>query len=195
VGRWEPNTRGRLAQIAHELFAEQGFERTTAAEIAARAGVTERTFFRNFADKREVLFYGGEMLEAHVAQVVATGPDVSSADLVRAAVLSMAAAVQTNPERARTRNATITAHPELRERELTKMDGVVAAIARALRDRGTAPGQARLVAEVGVAVFRTAFTRWVGQESGELPDVVEETFAELSAVLGGSALLGEHDER
>jgi hypothetical protein len=57
--RWEPNARGRLEQAALALYGERGFENTTVAEIAARAGLTERTFFRHFADKREVLFAGG----------------------------------------------------------------------------------------------------------------------------------------
>ena len=63
MGRWEPDARGRLAKAAMTLYADQGFDQTTVAEIAARAGLTERTFFRHFADKREVLFYGMEMLQ------------------------------------------------------------------------------------------------------------------------------------
>jgi len=180
VGRWEPNTRGRLAQIAHELFAEKGFDATTAAEIATRAGVTERTFFRNFADKREVLFYGGELLEAHVAQVVADSPATSASALVRAAVLSMAIAVQTNPGRARARHGVIGSHPELRERELTKMDGVVVALTTALVGRGIDGDAAALRAEVGVAVFKVSFARWVAATDSELPDVTRTVFDELA---------------
>src|SRR6516162_6467851 len=74
MGRWEPDARGRLAKAAMVLYAEQGFERTTVAEIAARAGLTERTFFRHFADKREVLFYGMERLRGLLARAVADAP-------------------------------------------------------------------------------------------------------------------------
>src|SRR5215470_10512641 len=69
--RWEPNARGRLAQAALELYVERGFEQTTVAEIARHAGLTERTFFRHFADKREVLFWGAGELQEVVASTVA----------------------------------------------------------------------------------------------------------------------------
>ena len=62
MGRWEPDARGRLVKAAMELYGERGFEQTTVAEIAERAGLTERTFFRHFADKREVLFAGAGAL-------------------------------------------------------------------------------------------------------------------------------------
>src|SRR5215469_10186938 len=74
MGRWEPNARGRLAQAALTLYAEQGFEQTTAAEIARFAGLTERTFFRHFADKREVLFYGADSLRDLLVRAVADVP-------------------------------------------------------------------------------------------------------------------------
>jgi AcrR family transcriptional regulator len=185
VGRWEPNARGRLAQIALELFAEQGFERTTAAEVAERAGLTERTFFRHFADKRDVLFYGGEMLEALLVEVIATtAPDSPPMEVARVALERAAQAVQSNPERARTRDAVIAAHPELRERELTKMAGLSAALQRALRERAVAPETADLAAETGIAAFKVAFVRWVGGPAdAEFPTVLQETFAELTTLI------------
>src|SRR5579872_6753902 len=75
MGRWEPNARGRLEQAAMELFLERGFEQATVTEIAGRAGLTQRTFFRHFADKREVLFYGQEMLRDLLVAAVADAPD------------------------------------------------------------------------------------------------------------------------
>ncbi|MER7370487.1 helix-turn-helix domain-containing protein, partial [Nonomuraea wenchangensis] len=75
MGRWEPNARGRLEEAALELYGERGYEQTTVAEIARRAGLTERTFFRHFADKREVLFGGGTLLEERLTAAVAAAPD------------------------------------------------------------------------------------------------------------------------
>src|SRR3974390_410375 len=74
MGRWEPDSRGRLQEAALDLFAERGFDQTTAAEIAARAGLTERTFFRHFADKREVLFGGSVFLRDHIVSAVQGAP-------------------------------------------------------------------------------------------------------------------------
>ena len=74
MGRWEPDSRGRLQEAALALFSEHGFDQTTAAEIAARAGLTERTFFRHFADKREVLFGGSEVLQERIVSDVAAAP-------------------------------------------------------------------------------------------------------------------------
>src|SRR6202035_2298884 len=78
MGRWEPNARGRLEQAALELYLERGFEQTTVAEIAKRAGLTERTFFRHFADKREVLFSGAGALEELLVSAVAGAPESSA---------------------------------------------------------------------------------------------------------------------
>src|ERR1700744_173372 len=79
MSRWEPNARGRLEQAAAELFAERGFDETTVADIAARAGLTERTFFRHFADKREVLFSGQELFTSAVVTAVAAAPGTATA--------------------------------------------------------------------------------------------------------------------
>src|SRR5215471_19817634 len=102
MGRWEPNARGRLAAAALALYAEQGFEQTTVAEIAARAGLTERTFFRHFADKREVLFYGMDMARDLLTRTVADAPaSAAPMDAVRAGLEAFGAMIQENPERAR----------------------------------------------------------------------------------------------
>jgi AcrR family transcriptional regulator len=113
MGRWEPDARGRLAKAAMALYAEQGFEQTTVAEIAARAGLTERTFFRHFADKREVLFYGMERLRDLLARAVADAPASATAmDAVGAAFEAAGAMFQENPERVRLRDAIVSANAE-----------------------------------------------------------------------------------
>src|ERR1700730_15804958 len=87
MGRWEPNASGRLVQAALELYGERGFEQTTVAAIARRAGLTERTFFRHFADKREVLFWGAGELQALLVNAVANAPEsVAPIDAVAAAL-------------------------------------------------------------------------------------------------------------
>src|SRR5271170_5071517 len=137
VTRWQPNARGRLAQAAMELYAERGFDQTTVAEIAQRAGLTERTFFRHFADKREVLFAGGDALQELLVSAVADAPDgLAPLDMAAAGIEAAAALIQERPEFARARQAIIAASAELRERELIKLASLSAALAEALRERG-----------------------------------------------------------
>src|SRR4051812_2347814 len=120
--RWEPDARGRLAKAALELYAERGFDRTTAADIAARAGLTERTFFRHFADKREILFAGSDqMAERLVSTLDGTPADTPPLDAAVGALRAAGAVLQERGEHARRRQAVIDAHPELQERELIKM--------------------------------------------------------------------------
>ena len=185
MGRWEPDARGRLAKAAMELYAEYGFEQTTVAEIAARAGLTERTFFRHFADKREVLFYGMERLRDLLARAVADAPAAATAmDLVGTAFEAAAAVLQENPERVRLRDAIVSANADLRERELIKLAALADAVAGALRDRGIAEPGASLAAETGVAVFKVAFTRWVNAPGQpDLPGIYRESMADLRGVL------------
>jgi AcrR family transcriptional regulator len=189
MGRWEPNARGRLAKAAMELYAEQGFDQTTVAEIAVRAGLTERTFFRHFTDKREVLFYGTEMLRDLLVRTVADAPASATAmDAVSAAFQAAGAFLQQNPARARLRDAIVSANAELRERELIKLAALAAAVAGALRERGIPEPAASLAAETGVAVFKVAFARWIGDPGQpDLPGVLREAMDELRDVLAGRA--------
>src|SRR5580765_7556799 len=163
MARWEPDSRDRLAQAALELYGERGFDNTTVAEIAKRAGLTERTFFRHFADKREVLFWGASALQDLLVRTLDAVP-VSTApiDAVAVAVEAAAAEIQQGREFSGQRQAVIDANPELQERELIKLATLSAALAETLRRRGVTEPAASLTAEAGIAVFKVAFERWIG---------------------------------
>ena len=189
MGRWQPDARGRLAKAAMALYAERGFEQTTVAEIAARAGLTERTFFRHFADKREVLFYGTEILRDLLTRAVTDAPaSATPMDAVGAALEAAGAMLQENPDRARLRDAIVSGHPDLRERELIKLAALASAMVGALTDRGVAEPAASLAAETGVAVFKVAFARWITEPGQpDLPGIIRESMGELRDVLAGRA--------
>lgn len=172
MSRWEPNARGRLEEAALALYAERGFDQTTAAEIAKRAGLTERTFFRYFTDKREVLFAGREVLQDIFTEAVTGAPATASPIEAAAAGLEATGALfAQRRDLVRQRQAIIAANPVLQERELIKLAALATALAGALRRRGVPDVTADLTAEVAMAVFRIAFDRWV-QETGE-PDLTE----------------------
>jgi AcrR family transcriptional regulator len=186
--RWEPDARGRLERAAMELYLERGFEQTTVTEIAERAGLTQRTFFRHFADKREVLFAGAGQLQDLLVEALAGAPQ--SATPIEAVTTALQAAAAIFTERrdyARQRQAVIAANPELRERELIKFASLSAALADALRARGVTGPAASLAAEAGIAVFRIAFERWCSQPGqADLPQLIRESFGELKAVTAGT---------
>ncbi|XRQ09295.1 TetR family transcriptional regulator [Actinomadura welshii] len=188
MGRWEPNARGRLERAALELYGERGFEQTTVAEIAKRAGLTERTFFRHFADKREVLFAGSDMLRELLARTVADAPDSAAViEVTTAAVEAVGAVLQERRDQARRRQAVIVANMELRERELIKLASLASALAGALRERGVPDLAASLAAEAGIAVLRVAFERWVDAAGEEdLLVLIREAVDELKAVTAGA---------
>jgi AcrR family transcriptional regulator len=185
--RWEPDSRGRLAQAAMELYSEQGFEKTTVAEIAERAGLTERTFFRHFADKREVLFAGAAEFQELLVGNVANAPDsLAPIDAAAEGALAAAAMLQQRAEFARQRAKIIAANPELQERELIKFASLSTALADTLRARGVNEPAASLTAEVAMAVFRTAFERWIDATDGrDFPQLIHEALEELTALTTG----------
>jgi AcrR family transcriptional regulator len=187
--RWEPNAQGRLGQAAFELFTERGFEQVTVAEIAERAGLTERTFFRYFADKREVLFAGAQGFQDLFVSSVAAAPDSAAPiDAVAEALYAAAAMMMAHEAGARSRAAIIAAHPDLRERELVKLAVVAAEVAEALGPRGGTAPAATLAAEAGLAVFRTAFGRWIAAPGGpDLARLIAEALGELKAVAAGAS--------
>jgi AcrR family transcriptional regulator len=188
MGRWEPNARGRLEQAALELFTERGFEQATVTEIARRAGLTQRTFFRHFADKREVLFWGQGALQDLLVSTVASAPaSAAPIDAVAAALEAAGAALQERHEHARQRQAIINANLELRERELIKLATLASAIAATLRQRGVGDPAASLTAEAGIAVFKVAFERWVSDPGQpDLPKIIRQSLDDLRTVTAGN---------
>ena len=186
MDRWEPDARGRLAQAALDPYGERGFENTTVAEIAERAGLTERTFFRHFADKREVLFGGGSALQDLIVGVVADVPGPESPIAAVAAGLEAAGTqffVQERRDFARRRQAVIDSNPELQERELIKLAALSTAIADALRRRGVEDPAAALTAEVALALFKTAFERWIEvTNQHDFSELVREALDQLRAL-------------
>lgn len=184
MGRWEPNASGRLRAAAMELYVERGYEQTTVADIAQRAGLTARTFFRYFTDKREVLFAGSDALQQGLVSALEAAPDSASPmDAVAAALDAAAAMLGARRDFSRQRQSVIAANAELQERELIKMASLSAALADGLRRRGVTDPAAGLAAEAGVAVFRVAFERWVtSPRAQDLSEVIHESLDQLKAL-------------
>ena len=185
MGRWQPDSRGRLQEAALALYAERGFDQTTAAQIADRAGVTERTFFRHFADKREVIFGGSALLKERIVAEVAGAPagdgplDAVSRGLDAAADMLG----EFRRDLTQKRQEVIASNPELRERELAKLADYAAAVAEALGQRGVPEPQATLASETGMTVLRVALQRWAnGDDSRDLRAVMRDSVADLRAV-------------
>jgi AcrR family transcriptional regulator len=192
MGRWQPDSRGRLQEAALTLYAERGFDQTTVAEIAAAAGVTERTFFRHFADKREVLFGGSALLKDRIVAGVVEAPAADGPFDAIARGLDAAAAMlgEFRRDLFRQRQAVIAANPELRERELTKLADYAASVAAALRRRGVGEPQATLAAEAGMTVLRIALEQWASaKDDRDLATIMRDSVAELRAVMSGSVVV------
>ncbi len=169
-----------------ELYGERGFDQTTAAEIAERAGLTERTFFRYFADKREVLFAGTDEAKGLIVGAVAGAPPAAMPlEAVTAGLIAFAGVLdeERGREFARRRQRIIASSDELRERELIKLAAWAEALGDALRTRGVDEKTAQLTGEVGIAVFRTAFGRWVETTRGPtLVKLLVQVLDELSSL-------------
>ncbi|MGC3992709.1 MAG: helix-turn-helix domain-containing protein [Propionicimonas sp.] len=187
--RWQPGATERLSVAALELFEEHGYDQTTVAEIAERAGVTERTFYRHFPDKREVLFAGSGQLADRVSAAVAAEPEGARPSLLVDAALAGLAASFPDERRsyARRRQARLDAEPALRERELLKLATLKATLVEALVARGASDPAATMTAEAALSVFHVAFLRWIGEgEQRGMAELQREALGELRAALGGA---------
>ncbi|WP_354698206.1 helix-turn-helix domain-containing protein [Paraconexibacter sp. AEG42_29] len=182
--RWEPNAGGRLEEAALELFGEHGYDQTTIEDIATRAGVTKRTFFRHYADKREVLFGGGDAFQRFFVESLAAAPAAATPlEAVAVALDAVAGAFADRHEHSARRHRIIAASAELRERELVKLAAVATALAAALRERGVPEPVAGLTAETAVVVFRSAYDRWATADGDEaLPALIREALTALQAL-------------
>jgi AcrR family transcriptional regulator len=184
MSRWKPDAAGRLTEAAIALFAEQGYEETTIAEIAERAGLTKRTFFRYFSDKREVLFDRSHELERRWLEAVVAAPsEATPLDVVTAGFAPLAELFAERHPYARLRAGIIGANPELQERELIKLQRLAASIEATLIERGVPANAATLAAHTGVTIFHVAFARWVQQDDpAALRRLMEGSLGELRAV-------------
>jgi AcrR family transcriptional regulator len=184
MSRWEPNARGRLEQAAYELFRDRGYDQTTVADIAERAGLTQRTFFRHYSDKREVLFGGARMLQEELEQAIArVPPDLTPIEAVRIAIAALGTAMGERRSLAHERRQIIDAHGDLQERELIKRSALTAALAQALQARGVPEPSASLAADIGIAVFYVSFTQWLEEnEQRNFPDIIHENFTQLKTL-------------
>jgi AcrR family transcriptional regulator len=162
MARWDPDAEPRLRAAALELFQQHGFENVTAAQIAERAGLARRSFFRYFPDKREVLFAGSEQLPAAIAEAFA-GIDsgIRPWAAVLAALDTVGARLVDVATNSVVRREIIAASPELQERERTKRAAIKDAIQAAVEDRGVDRATAALLAQMGDAVFQQAFDHWI----------------------------------
>ncbi|GIJ60900.1 TetR/AcrR family transcriptional regulator [Virgisporangium aurantiacum] len=184
MGRWEPDAGGRLREAALDLYVERGYEQTTVAEIAQRAGLTARTFFRHFADKREVLFANSSALTERLVGALAAAPlTASPMEAVAAALDAAAEILGQNHAFSSRRQGVIEANAELRERELIKLATLADALADGLRGRGVGEPDASLAAQAGIVVMRVAFERWVaGPGDGDLAAAMRRSLERLKTV-------------
>ena len=180
----EKDARGRLQNKAPEFFTEHGYDGTTTGQIAAHAGVTERTFFRHFPDKREVMLGGeGALRTALTASIAGAPVDLDRLTTLFRAFRAMVPALEENRSSAIARQALVAATPALRERELTKHAALADALADALRARGVAPREATLAAQAGMAAFVLATTAWLDEPASGLRERIDAAREDLRELL------------
>jgi AcrR family transcriptional regulator len=184
MGRWPPDARTRLQEAALALYGERGYEETTVAEIAERAGLTKRTFFRYFTDKREVLFWGSDLLEQQMVAAIEAAPASTSAlGMIEAALDAAARRFEELREFAGPRHRIIASSPELQERELIKGASLTAAMALALRARGFGDTAATLAAHTGTTIMHVAFVQWVNDpDQPPFQQIARDALAQLREI-------------
>ncbi len=184
MARETSGARLRLQRAAVELFRERGYDRTTAAEIAARAGVTERTFFRYFQDKREVLFDGQAVLvDALTASIADTPVELRPLDTLFRAFRSVTSLLENNRPFSKPRQEVISATPALQERELAKLEALSSSLALALKGRGVSDLQATLAARTGLAAFAHATLSWLDDGDPGLAERLDQAERALRSLL------------
>lgn len=192
MARWEPGARERLVVAAVDLFGEQGYDATTVAQIAERAGVTKSTFFRHFPDKRELLVAGQETLSRLLSEGIAEAPDGAGPLEAVAAGLERASSAmgRMNRDLAPRLKAAVAASTELQERDALKSVGFAAAMTAALVARGVPETTAALAGELGVLAFKRGYAAWSGSDRGAEDGLVPYALAALEELRAASASLG-----
>jgi AcrR family transcriptional regulator len=190
--RWQPGARERLVIAAVDLFTEQGYDDTTVAQIAERAGVTKSTFFRYFPDKRDVLVAGQETLTHLLTEGIAEAPvGATPLEAVAAGLERVSGEMgPINRELGPRMKAAVAASAELRERHLLKSVGLAAAITAALVARGVPDSTARVAGELGVLAFSLGFTEWSEAARNTEHDLAHYAIGALNELRAASASLG-----
>jgi AcrR family transcriptional regulator len=189
VPRSREDVRRRLQLAALALYQERGYDRTTAAEIAARAGVTERTFFRHFADKREVLFDGETRLHDALSAAIAEAPKgLGPMQVLLWAFRSTQPMFEENRPLTEPGREVIARTPALQERQLAKAASTIAVVAAALQRRGVAPDLADLAAGAGMMAFGHAVRAWFDDPSLSLSDHLERAIEALRGLSASRAV-------
>ena len=185
MARWQPDARERLEHAALELFAEQGFAETTVPQITARAGLTTRTFFRHFADKREVLFTGEEEVLLLVARLMAEAPaHLGPVPLIVFGLDALAAHFEGRHATLRARAAVVQSDAGLRERDLSKMGDLSDAITAGFRARGVDPLTSVLAARTAVTIVNVSIGRWLDEEAERpLIEIFHDTAGALQTLV------------
>ncbi|RPE46950.1 TetR family transcriptional regulator [Streptomyces sp. Ag109_O5-1] len=192
MARWQPGATQRLVVAAVDLFTEQGYDATTVAQIAERAGVTKSTFFRHFSDKRELLVAGQETLSRLLADGIAEAPaDASPLQAVAAGLERASGAMgPANRELGPRIRAAVAASTELQERDTLKSVGLAAAMTAALIDRGVPDPTAHLAGELGVLAFKRGYARWSECDRDDEGGLAPHALAALEDLRAATASLG-----
>jgi AcrR family transcriptional regulator len=180
-----------MVLAAVDLFTEQGYDATTVAQIAQRAGVTKSTFFRHFPDKRELLVTGQEVLSRLLAEGIADAPETASPLEAVAAGLGRASSAMgaMNRELGPRLKAAVAASAELQEREALKSVGLAAAMTSALKARGVPDPIAHLAGEIGVLAFKRGYSEWLEADPDTEGGLAPYTAAALADLRAASASL------
>ncbi|MFI5843951.1 TetR/AcrR family transcriptional regulator [Catenuloplanes sp. NPDC051500] len=191
MARWEAGARERLVVAAVDLFSEQGYDATTVAQIAERAGVTKSTFFRHFPDKRELLVAGQETLSRLLAEGIAEAPANASPLEAVAAGLERASSIMgpVNREFAPRLKAAIASSAELQARDALKSVGLTAAMTTALVARGVPDPIAALASELGSLAFKRGYAEWAEGRGANDDGLAPYALAALAELRAASASL------
>ncbi|TCK64524.1 TetR/AcrR family transcriptional regulator [Curtobacterium sp. PhB136] len=187
--RWSPDARGRLERAAFELFAEQGFAATTVPQITERAGLTTRTFFRHFADKREVIFAGREIPDLARTMLAAAPAELDPLDIVVQGLRQLAEErFEGRRDQVLALRRVIASDESLRERDARKRADLAQAVRDGFAARGSSPTEAAVLAETTVMLFHLALEEWLTDPRGRrMADVVSDQLTVVRSVLGATA--------